>query len=274
MKNLKYRLLYLMLGIALVAFAAPALTSDLWTVDTEGWSIEMKNESLTPNPSPKGEGSGMKHEKYSSPLQANSHSSLPLPPPDSMSHTVKKTDYPHGDRPKDYPYDLSDPENLKPETGEYDEKTGMFRVGAKLGDNFLSAPWLMTPAEYMKWTERKELDAYFRERNDSLFVRKGKEKFDFTNMHFDLGPAEKIFGPGGVQIKSQGSAELKFGYNYKFTDNPSLSERNRKVTSFDFDEKINLSMNAKVGDKMDFNINYNTDATFDFDSKNLKLQYE
>ena len=33
-------------------------------------------------------------------------------------------------------------------------------------------------------------------------------------------------------------------------------------------------MNAKVGDKMDFNINYNTDATFDFDSKNLKLQYE
>ena len=33
-----------MLGIALVAFAAPALTSDLWTVDTEGWRIEMKNE--------------------------------------------------------------------------------------------------------------------------------------------------------------------------------------------------------------------------------------
>ncbi len=274
MKNLKYRLLYLMLGIALVAFAAPALTSDLWTVDTEGWRIEMKNEELR-----------MKNEDYSSSLHANSHSSFsdkvgilhsssPLLPPDSLARKVKKTDYPHGDRPKDYPYDLSDPENLKPETGEYDEKTGMFRVGAKLGDNFLSAPWLMTPAEYMKWTERKELDAYFRERNDSLFVRKGKEKFDFTNMHFDLGPAEKIFGPGGVQIKSQGSAELKFGYNYKFTDNPSLSERNRKVTSFDFDEKINLSMNAKVGDKMDFNINYNTDATFDFDSKNLKLQYE
>ena len=78
LKNLKYRLLYLMLGIALVAFAAPALTSDLRTVDTEGWRIEsplptsprggesemedMKNESLTPNPSPKGEGSGMKNE--------------------------------------------------------------------------------------------------------------------------------------------------------------------------------------------------------------------
>ena len=130
-----------MLGIALVAFAAPALTSDLWTVDTEGWRIE------SPLPtSPRGgesEKEDMKNENYSSPLQAKSHSSLPLPPPDSISHKVKKTDYPHGDRPKDYPYDLSDPENLKPEAGEYDEKTGMFRVGAKLGDNFLSAPWLM-----------------------------------------------------------------------------------------------------------------------------------
>ena len=35
-----------------------------------------------------------------------------------------------------------------------------------------------------------------------------------------------------------------------------------------------MSVNAKVGDKMDFNINYNTDATFDYDTRNLKLAYE
>ena len=29
-----------------------------------------------------------------------------------------------------------------------------------------------------------------------------------------------------------------------------------------------------MGDKMKFTMSYNTDATFDFDSKNLKLQYE
>ena len=154
---------------------------------------------------------------------------------------VRRSDYPDDERPEEYSFDLQDPENLKPEAGEYDEKHSLYRVGS---------------------------------RNDSLFVRNGKEKFDFTNMHFDLGPAEKIFGPGGVQLKTQGSAELKIGYNYKFTDNPSLSERNRKTTSFDFDEKVNLSMNAKIGDKMDFNLRYNTDATFDFDSKNLKLKYE
>ena len=187
---------------------------------------------------------------------------------------VRQSDYPDDTRPEDYPFDLEDPENLKPESYDYDEKSGLYRIGSKLGDNYLSAPYLMTPQEYIRWTERQSIDKYFRMRNDSLFVRKGKEKFDFTNMHFDLGPAEKIFGPGGVQLKTQGSAELKLGYTYTFTDNPSVSERNRKTTSFDFDEKVNLSMNAKIGDKMDFNLKYNTEATFDFDSKNLKLKYE
>lgn len=192
----------------------------------------------------------------------------------SDSIKVRKTNYPHGEHPEQFSFDLQDPENLKQDTCEFVDKTGMFRVGTKLGDKFLTAPTLMTPQEYMLWSERAQMNKYFKTRNDSLFKSKGTSKFDFTDMKFDLGPAEKIFGPGGVQIKTQGSAELKMGFTYKFTDNPSLSEANRKQTTFDFDEKINLSVNAKVGDKMDFNINYNTDATFDFDSKNLKLAYE
>jgi len=187
---------------------------------------------------------------------------------------VKKTDYPQDVHSEEFSLDLQDPENLKPDTAVYDEKSGYFKVGTKLGDNFLSQPWMMTPEEYMKWSEQKAFRDYFKVRNDSLFTTKGKEKFDFTNMHFDLGPAEKIFGPGGVQIRTQGKASLKFGYNYKFVDNPSLSERNRVTKAFDFDEQINMSVNAKVGDRMDFNINYNTEATFDFDAKNLKLSYE
>lgn len=193
-------------------------------------------------------------------------------PADSVK--VRKTDYPHGEHPDDYSMDLDNPENLKQDEGEYDEKTNQYKVGTRVGKSYLSAPTLLSPQEYLKWTERASMDSYFKERNDSLKKSKGKSKFDFSNMHFNLGPAEKIFGPGGVQIKTQGSAEIKLGYNYSFTDNPALSERSRKTSAFDFDEKINISVNAKVGDRMNFNINYNTDATFDFDTKNLKLAYE
>ena len=187
---------------------------------------------------------------------------------------VKKTDHPQDAYSEKFSLDLQDPDNLKPDTAVYDEKSGYYKVGTKLGDNFLSQPWMMTPNEYLKWSEQESFRNYFKVRNDSLFTMKGKEKFDFTNMHFDLGPAEKIFGPGGVQIRTQGKASLKFGYNYKFIDNPSLSERNRVTKSFDFDEQINMSVNAKVGDRMDFNLNYNTEATFNFDKRNLKLAYE
>ena len=206
------------------------------------------------------------------PAEAEATASVPAAAEDSVK--VRKTDYLHGEHADEYSMDLADPENLKHDEGEYVEKTNMYRVGTKLGDNYLSAPTLMTPEEYLKWTERKSMNSYFKMRNDSLVQTKGKSKFDFTNMHFDLGPAEKIFGPGGVQVKTQGSAEMKMGYTSTFTDNPSLSERNRRSSAFDFDEKINVSLNASVGDKMNFNLNYNTDATFDFDTKNLKLAYE
>lgn len=35
-----------------------------------------------------------------------------------------------------------------------------------------------------------------------------------------------------------------------------------------------MSMNGSVGDKINMNLNYNTDATFDFDAQSMKLRYE
>ncbi len=143
-----------------------------------------------------------------------------------------------------------------------------------LMDNYLDAPMLLNSDEYQKWTLRQSMQKYFRERNAENYANQGKDKFDFTDMHFDLGPAEKIFGPGGVRIKTQGSAELKMGLNLKKVDNPSLAANRRKTTGFDFDEKINLSLTGSVGDKINLKLNYNTDASFDFDSQSLKLKYD
>ena len=150
------------------------------------------------------------------------------------------------------------------------------RSGYTLGTatGFLNAPVLMTPEEYQRWSLQNSMQQYWRSKNEEAFENSGKKKFDFTDMHFDLGPAEKIFGPGGVQIKTQGSAEIKVGINTKKVNNPALAASRRKTVGFDFDEKINLSLNGKVGDKINMNLNYNTQATFDFDTQNLKLKYD
>ena len=169
--------------------------------------------------------------------------------------------------------DLHFPENIKQQV-EYDDSLNVYKIGSKMGDSYLNTPVLMSPEEYRQWSERREREQFFRKKDAENVAQKGKDKFNFTDMHFDLGPAEKIFGPGGVRIKTQGTAELKLGATLKNIDNPSLPERNRKTTAVDFDEKINLNVTGKVGDKVNMSLNYNTDATFDFDTKNLKLRYE
>ena len=169
--------------------------------------------------------------------------------------------------------DLKRPDNLKQQV-EYNDSIDRYVIGSKISDTYINAPVMMTAQEYMKWSERKLMQDFFRKKNDEIYQAKGKEKFDFTDMHFDLGPAEKIFGPGGVRIKTQGTAELKFGATMKNIDNPSLPVRNRKTTTMDFDEKVNLNLNGRVGDKVNLNLNYNTDATFDFDAQSLKLKYD
>lgn len=196
--------------------------------------------------------------------------------PDSLLHTrwqIQRTQpYSLSDLYQS-PLDLKRPDNLQYQV-VYNDTLDRYIIGNRMGSTWLSAPIMLTPKEYLAWTEQQQRNSYFRKQNDEIFQAKGKAKFDFSDMHFDLGPAEKIFGPGGIRVKTQGSAELKFGINKKSIDNPSLPIRNRKTTMMDFDEKINLNVNGKVGDKVNMNLNYNTDATFDFDAQNMKLKYD
>ena len=173
------------------------------------------------------------------------------------------------------PLNLKNPTNIVTDT-VYNDKDGTYLLSTRLGEgSLLTAPILLTPEEYAKWQERTSMSRFFRKKNFELWESsKSKNKFDFTDMHFDLGPAEKIFGPGGVRVKTQGNAELKIGYSIQSIDNPALPSRSRLTNSFDFDEKINLNVKGSVGDKMNMDFNYNTEATFSYDAKKINLKYD
>ncbi len=174
---------------------------------------------------------------------------------------------------EEYPADLRTPSNVKTEA-IYDPESGMYVIHTRLGDQDIVTPAMLTAEEYNAAMVRKDLYSYFREKNSESFEQKEKQPFNIFDMNFALGPLEKVFGPGGVRLTTQGSIQLSMGVKSNKTDNPSLSLRNRRKTYFDFDQKIQATINASVGDKLKFNMTYNTDATFDFDSKNLKLNYE
>ncbi len=169
--------------------------------------------------------------------------------------------------------DLTTPSNIKTEA-EYDPATGCYIIRTKVGDMDIATPFMLSASQYNNWQLKQSMQEYYRQRNSELVEKKEKEPFNIFDMNFALGPLEKIFGPGGVQLKTQGSVQLSLGIKSNKTDNPSLPLESRRKTYFDFDQKIQATIAASVGDRLKFNMTYNTDATFDFDSKNIKLAYE
>ena len=146
-------------------------------------------------------------------------------------------------------------------------------VRTKLGDADLTTPISLTPEEYQDYSFQKSVQSYYRQKNEEEFQKAANKQFNLADMQFNIGAAERIFGPGGVRVKTQGSAEVELGLKQNKTKNPSLPERARNRTFFNFDENVQLNVQASVGSKVNFDMNYNTETSFDFDSKKLKLAY-
>ena len=171
-----------------------------------------------------------------------------------------------------YPMDAPKPENVKTEV-EYDTKTGNYILRTFVGDIEIATPFLMTANEYRNYSAKRDLQTYWKEKNSKNALN-NEDKFSISDMKFNIGPADKVFGPGGVQIKTQGSAEMVFGFKSNKVDNPALTERMRTSNIFDFNEKIQMNVTGSVGDKVNFGLNYNTESSFDFDQKMVKLAYK
>ena len=168
--------------------------------------------------------------------------------------------------------DLQDPDNVTT-TVEYQPETGIYVLHTRIGDTDVTTPYMLTQEEYNHYAERQIMHQYWQQKVGEV-EHNNEKKFDITDMKFNIGPADKVFGPGGVQLKMQGSAELLFGFKHQYIANPSLTLKARNNNIFDFDEKIQASVQGKVGSKLNFNLSYNTEASFSFDQQNLKLNYK
>ena len=65
---------------------------------------------------------------------------------------------------------------------------------------------------------------------------------------------------------------MDLGILYTKQDNPAFSPRNRSNFTFDFDQRIELSLLGKIGTRLQVTANYDTQSTFDFQNQ-IKLEY-
>lgn len=212
----------------------------------------------------------------SSLITAENNMLLPMPQDTTPLFGVKKT-LPTSEKDLNdkKPIDLKDPSNIETNI-DYDYNAGLYIFRTKLGGQDIATPFSLTQKEYMDYTLRQSMNNYFRGKNaysDEPASNRNAGEYQLKDVKVNTNPLDRIFGPGGVKMQLNGYVEASMGIKNTKTDDPTLSEKNRNKTIFKFDEDIQVNANASVGDKINFGMNYDTKALFDFDSKRIKLGY-
>lgn len=164
---------------------------------------------------------------------------------------------------------LRKPSNIRTEI-EYDPVSGEYIFTEKVGDLNFRLPKTMTRKEFQKYDFEQSVQNYWRNQTQ---IKGIEDKGGLIPKLTVGGEAfSKIFGSNTIDIRPQGFVEVSFGYQMNNTQNPTLPERLRKVPTFDFDQKIQMNVMGKIGDRMEMRVNYNTEATFDYENK-MNLGY-
>ncbi|WP_423819931.1 cell surface protein SprA [Salinimicrobium sp. TIG7-5_MAKvit] len=158
----------------------------------------------------------------------------------------------------------------------YDPVLDRYVYTETLGRLNITAPLILTPQEYQELVIQEEMQQYFKEKSDALSGRKkGTEEGQrdlLPGFYVNSDFFQNIFGGGEIEFIPQGSVALDLGVLYSKRDNPAFSPRNRSSFTFDFDQRIQLSLLGNVGERLKVTANYDTESTFDFQNQ-LKLEY-
>lgn len=166
---------------------------------------------------------------------------------------------------------LKDPDNIT-RTIEYDPITGQYVFVSKIGDFTYREPYIMTQDQYSNFVQKRAIKDYWKDRRESAMGTSNGNSL-IPPIYVGGKVFDKIFGSNTIDIKLQGSADVTFGVKYQRRRDPSLTVAQQKTTNFDFTENIQLSASAKIGEKIQFKMSYNTKTQFSFENK-FTLKYE
>lgn len=167
-------------------------------------------------------------------------------------------------------YDLQTPSNIS-DSVVYDAINRRYIVYEKLGDRYYRIPTIYSFDEYWAMRNRQAEVEYFRRRANTTSLL-NRSRFTRPKLSLTDGLFNRLFGNGKIDISPQGNVDISAGYQGQRIDNPTLPERARNNGGLDFLMNAQVNVNASIGDKLKFPINYNTLANFDLENQ-LKLDY-
>ena len=172
--------------------------------------------------------------------------------------------------------ELENPTSIE-ENYTYDPISDRYFFNQSVGDFNINYPVILSPKEYEELILNENLKKYYK---DKIKAAEGRldgsedlQKNLIPEIYVNSKLFESIFGGNTIEVVPQGSLEIDLGVLYTKQDNPSFSPRNRSNFSFDFDQRIGLSLLGKVGTRVQVNANFDTQSTFDFQNL-MQIQYE
>lgn len=171
--------------------------------------------------------------------------------------------------------ELNNPPSIL-EAYTYDPVTDRYIYTNTVGGFNINYPIILTREEYDELILRESMRDYFKKKSDAIEGKKNGSEADKKDLlpryYVNSSFFETIFGGNTIDVKPTGSVEMDLGVRHTKQDNPSLSPQNRTTTTFDFDQRISMSLMGKVGTRLNVNANYDTESTFDFQNL-VKLEY-
>lgn len=192
------------------------------------------------------------------------------PPVDTLKYPFQDNYAPQAGQDTAPSLQMANPSNVETNV-EYDPETNTYIITETVGGQNVKPPTYMTFDEYQRYVAKKQEEEYWESR--SAEETQSSKKPLIPKLDINSKVLDRIFGDCPIEIKPQGSAELIFGWNTSKVNNPALPIRQRKNTTFNFDQKIQMNVTGNIGCKMKLTTAYNTEATFDFDNQ-MKLAYE
>ena len=159
----------------------------------------------------------------------------------------------------------------------YDPATDRYILNTTFAGVDINYPIILTPKEYEQLVLKNSIHDYFKEKADAVSGQKAAAVAAKKNLlpkyYVNSSFFEAIFGSNTIDVKPTGSAEIDLGFRHTKQDNPSFSPRNRSSTTFDFNQRISMSLMGKVGTRLNVNANYDTQSTFAFQNL-IKLSFD
>ncbi|PKG41219.1 T9SS outer membrane translocon Sov/SprA [Psychroflexus sp. MES1-P1E] len=157
---------------------------------------------------------------------------------------------------------------------EYDSYIDKYIYTEKIGSVNTKFPLVLTPKEFEALVLEEQMKSYFKQKSDAALGKGDVEDqknlipiFYVNNSFF-----QSVFGGNQIEVNPRGSVAVDMGILYSKQDNPALSPRNQSNLTFDFDQRISMSLQASVGTRLQVNAEYDTESTFDFQNQ-VKMDY-